>query len=52
MRNPRIFSDQLLQASTSIELAGNAANHVGRVLRMKAGEPLVLFNGKGRAWQA
>ncbi len=51
MRNPRIFSDQPLQAGSSIELAENAANHVGRVLRMKPDEPLILFNGRGGAWQ-
>ena len=52
MRNPRIFSDQPLQADSSIELSESAANHVGRVLRMQPGEPLVLFNGQGGAWQA
>ncbi|WP_067515672.1 16S rRNA (uracil(1498)-N(3))-methyltransferase [Endozoicomonas ascidiicola] len=51
MRNPRIFSDQPLQANSSVELAESAANHVGRVLRMKVDEPLVLFNGQGGAWQ-
>lgn len=52
MRNPRIFSDQPLQAGNTIELSESAANHVGRVLRMQPGEPLVLFNGQGGAWQA
>ena len=51
MRNPRIFSDQPLQAASTIELSESAANHVGRVLRMQPGEPLVLFNGQGGAWQ-
>ncbi|WP_257296657.1 16S rRNA (uracil(1498)-N(3))-methyltransferase [Endozoicomonas sp. YOMI1] len=51
MRNPRIYSSQPLQADSSIELSENAANHVGRVLRMRPEEPLVLFNGQGGAWQ-
>ncbi|MBO9495054.1 16S rRNA (uracil(1498)-N(3))-methyltransferase [Thalassotalea sp. G20_0] len=51
MRNPRIYSAQPLQADCSIELSENAANHVGRVLRMRPSEPLVLFNGQGGAWQ-
>lgn len=51
MRNPRIYSEQPLQADSIIELAESAANHVGRVLRMRPAEPLVLFNGQGGAWQ-
>lgn len=51
MRNPRIFSDQPLQAGSSVGLSESAANHVGRVLRMKPDEPLILFNGQGGAWQ-
>ena len=51
MRNPRIFSDQPLQAASTVELSESAANHVGRVLRMQPSEPLVLFNGQGGAWQ-
>ena len=51
MRNPRIYSEQPLKAGSSIELSESAANHVGRVLRMKPSEPLVLFNGEGGAWQ-
>lgn len=51
MRNPRIFSDQALPLGSTVELSENAANHVGRVLRMKVGEPLILFNGEGGAYQ-
>ena len=51
MRNPRIYSEQPLQAGITVDLAESAANHVGRVLRMKVGEPLVLFNGEGGAFQ-
>ena len=51
MRNPRIYSEQPLQAGTTVDLAESAANHVGRVLRMKVGESLILFNGEGGAFQ-
>lgn len=51
MRNPRIYSAQPLQAGVTVDLAENAANHVGRVLRMRVGEPLILFNGEGGAYQ-
>lgn len=51
MRNPRIFVPLPLQAGQPVELTDSAANHVGKVLRMKPGEPLILFNGEGRAWQ-
>ena len=51
MRNPRIYSEQPLQAGITVDLAESAANHVGRVLRMKAGESLFLFNGEGSAFQ-
>lgn len=52
MRNPRIYSDQPLSVGTIIELTDSAANHVGKVLRMKVDEPLVLFNGTGVAVQS
>ncbi len=51
MRNPRIYSDQPLSSDITVELIDNAANHVGKVLRMRAGEPLILFNGQGGAFQ-
>ena len=51
MRNPRIFTPQPLSLNTVVQLADDAANHVGRVLRMKPGEPLTLFNGEGGSYQ-
>lgn len=47
MRIPRIYQPGLLAAGAETELAEDAANHVGRVLRMQAGAELVLFNGDG-----
>ena len=51
MKNPRIYSPQPLSSESEVELADSAANHVGKVLRMKPGEPVILFNGEGSAWQ-
>lgn len=52
MRNPRIHSPQILCVNSHVVLTDNAANHVSRVLRMRIGEPLVLFNGDGESYQA
>ena len=51
MRNPRIYSPQPLSAGSTIELTDSAANHVGKVLRMRPEEPLILFDGEGTAVQ-
>ena len=51
MRIPRIFTDSPL-AVGQCQLDDNAANHVGRVLRMQAGQALQLFNGDGQDYRA
>lgn len=52
MRIPRIYTPQALAASHSLQLDNDAANHVGRVLRMQAGQALQLFNGDGNNYAA
>ena len=52
MRIPRIYQPGTLKPGTETELAEDAANHVGRVLRMQAGAELQLFNGDGLNYQA
>lgn len=47
MRNPRIHTSAPLQAGQTVTLDDSAAHHVGKVLRMQPGQPLVLFNGDG-----
>ncbi|WEN16292.1 16S rRNA (uracil(1498)-N(3))-methyltransferase [Rhodanobacter sp. AS-Z3] len=47
MRTIRIHVDQPLGISQELQLPAQAAEHVGRVLRMNAGDPLTLFNGDG-----
>ena len=43
----RIYTHQPLTVGSRIELDGSAANHISRVLRMRTGEKLKLFNGDG-----
>ena len=47
MRVPRIYTAQTLREASVIELAQPAAHHISRVLRMKPGHNVVLFNGDG-----
>lgn len=47
MRIPRIYQPGTLAPGMTLDLYEDAANHVGRVLRMQAGQELVLFNGEG-----
>lgn len=43
MRIPRIYHPEPLSAGTQTSLAEEAANHVGRVLRMSKGQKLALL---------
>jgi 16S rRNA (uracil1498-N3)-methyltransferase len=47
MRIPRIFHSGAIALDGELQLDDDAANHVGRVLRMSIGAELVLFNGDG-----
>jgi len=48
MRIPRIYTPQALSENATIQLDEAAANHVARVLRMKAKRKLIVFNGEGQ----
>ena len=48
MRLNRVYLDAPLACGSRATLTGSAAAHVTRVLRLKAGEALTLFNGTGR----
>ncbi len=52
MRIPRIYTSSPLKEGTTAELDDNAAQHVGRVLRMQPGQELLLFNGDGNDYPA
>lgn len=45
MRKPRIYHPETLTVGHDIALSEDAANHVGRVLRMGSGQALELFDG-------
>ena len=52
MRIPRIYHPQPLTDRAEIALSEDAANHVGRVLRMSAGQALQLFDGSNQVFDA
>lgn len=52
MRVPRIYHPLSLAEQTQCTLSEDAANHVGRVLRMQPGEQLELFDGSNHIYAA
>jgi 16S rRNA (uracil1498-N3)-methyltransferase len=48
----RVFVAAPLQEGERINLADDTARHVAQVLRMRAGEALVVFNGEGGEFEA
>jgi 16S rRNA (uracil1498-N3)-methyltransferase len=49
---PRIFCDVRLGPGAQLSLAPDAAQHVARALRLKAGDELTLFDGRGGEYEA
>jgi 16S rRNA (uracil1498-N3)-methyltransferase len=47
MRLTRVYVDADLLPGRSLTVDGTAANHIARVLRLRVGDPLTLFNGRG-----
>ncbi|MFD2178718.1 16S rRNA (uracil(1498)-N(3))-methyltransferase [Veronia pacifica] len=52
MRIPRIFHPSLLPSCGEVSLSDEAANHVGRVLRMQPGQQVLLFDGSDAEFPA
>ncbi|GAB2950293.1 16S rRNA (uracil(1498)-N(3))-methyltransferase [Hafnia psychrotolerans] len=52
MRIPRIYHPERLNAHSEIALCEDAANHVGRVLRMQPGQSIQLFDGSNQVFEA
>jgi len=52
MRIPRIYCPNLQLNLTRLELDGIASSHVCKVLRLKSGDPLRVFDGKGNSFSA
>ena len=46
----RFFVDATVVASEDVELSGPQAHQIARVLRLRAGERIVLLDGSGREW--
>ena len=51
-RAPRLFVDASLTEGARIELERNQSNYLGNVLRLSAGESILVFNGRDGEWQA
>jgi 16S rRNA (uracil1498-N3)-methyltransferase len=47
-----VFVEAPLASGASVKLTGTAANHLTRVLRLRVGEELTLFNGAGGEYAA
>jgi 16S rRNA (uracil1498-N3)-methyltransferase len=52
MRLTRVFADVPLAAGALLPLPDGPAQHLARVLRATAGDPLVVFNGRGGEFAA
>jgi len=52
MRISRFYTRQQLADTKAVELDEEASHYISRVLRLKSGAPLVLFNGDGHDYHA
>ncbi len=50
-RSPRLYVAEPLSAGASVALDGGQANYLGNVLRLKAGDGVLLFNGRDGEWR-
>ena len=49
---PRLFVEQLLAEGANVEIEGNAAHYLGRVMRVCAGDAVVLCDDQTGEWAA
>jgi 16S rRNA (uracil1498-N3)-methyltransferase len=52
MRIPRIYTAQVLAANSVLTLEPQASAHIGRALRLRSGDAIILFNGDGNTYPA
>ena len=52
MHNPHLYLDQPLRTGERVLLPASTSHHMARVLRMRKGQGLVLFNNKGGEYAA
>jgi 16S rRNA (uracil1498-N3)-methyltransferase len=51
-RTPRLYVDAALAGGATVALDPAQANYLRNVLRLKAGAPVLVFNGRDGEWQA
>jgi 16S rRNA (uracil1498-N3)-methyltransferase len=51
-RAPRLFVDAALSPGQTVALERNQGNYLGNVLRLGAGDTILVFNGRDGEWQA
>jgi 16S rRNA (uracil1498-N3)-methyltransferase len=51
-RSPRLFVDAALAAGQTVALERSQSNYLGNVLRLSAGDTILVFNGRDGEWQA
>ena len=51
-RKPRLFVDAALAPATTVTLERDQSNYLGNVLRLSAGETILVFNGRDGEWRA
>jgi 16S rRNA (uracil1498-N3)-methyltransferase len=51
-RSPRLFVDAALASGATIPLDRNQGNYLGNVMRLGAGDTVLVFNGRDGEWQA
>jgi len=52
VRTNRVFVEQPLESDAVVEIGGSAGTHITRVLRVRPGEDLIVFDGKGGEYEA
>ena len=51
-RSPRLFVDAALAPGETVALERSQSNYLGNVLRLSAGDTILVFNGRDGEWQA
>src|SRR5579864_2594494 len=51
-RKPRLFVDAPLESGATVALVRDQSNYLGNVLRLSAGDGILVFNGRDGEWQA
>jgi 16S rRNA (uracil1498-N3)-methyltransferase len=51
-RSPRLFTDTPLDPGRTVALERDQSNYLGNVLRLSAGDTILVFNGRDGEWRA